>query len=141
MCLYGNYKEVKVNITSKVNNTVLIDACIADEIQHLNLIGVQTLGCCCSHGEAGKIEECENSFGVWKETTLPANVLFKKESLYLMDLLEYISYPYYGADGTDNDIYVAILKTGCSTKEKCKEWHDNMGIPFEKNQGVLNEEE
>lgn len=40
-----------------------VDACIADEIQDLNVKGVVTLNCCCDHGKAGQIVEYENSQG------------------------------------------------------------------------------
>lgn len=138
MCLYGNYQEVKVNITSKQNNIVLIDACIADEIIMLNSIGIQTLGCCCSHGEAGQVLEYEDTVGEkWREFQLPAHVLLKKESYQEMKELDYVVYPYYYADGESHDVYIAILKSGCNTLEECKLWHKKKGLSFEKNIGVL----
>lgn len=137
MCLYGNYREVKVNLTSKKDNIVLIDACIADEIQILNEQGIQTLGCCCSHGEAGWIVEHENTLGKWEEANIPAHTLIRKESVQDMKDMGYIVYPFYYTEGTDYDVFVALLKSGCTTKEECKEWHESQGLPYEKNLGVL----
>lgn len=137
MCLYGNYREIKVNCTSKTDNIVLIDACIASEIQDLNRIGVQTLGCCCSHGEAGRIVEYENINGKWKETTPPAHVLLKKESAKLIAFLGYVVYPFYYVDGEHYDVCIAILKTGCNTEEECRRWHSDHSLPYKKNLGVI----
>lgn len=45
-----------VNVIHDMNppreNSVLVDSCIAYEIQQLNDMGVKTLGCCCGHGNA-----------------------------------------------------------------------------------------
>ncbi|NRG48461.1 hypothetical protein HRF87_27650 [Bacillus sp. CRN 9] len=74
MCLHGLYKEVRVINPYQNKKIVVIDACIADEIQELNTLGVITLACCCGHGKAGKISEWKNEFGSWKAHELPPHV-------------------------------------------------------------------
>jgi len=138
MCLYGNYQKIKVNLTSKKDREILVDACIADEIKELNMMEIMTVGCCCSHGEAGEIEKYSNGFGEWKERKMPAHVLFKEESLSTMTTLQYVCHPYYEADGTYLGLYIGYLKTGCNTIDECKQWHELYGIPYKKNGGVLN---
>lgn len=53
MCKHGTLKEVRLNRPREVSGryVVPVDACIADEIQMLNDIGIITYGCCCGHGE------------------------------------------------------------------------------------------
>lgn len=121
MCLYGNYIMVKVNSTNKSSREVAIDACIAREIQYLNEQGVLTIGCCCSHGD----EEYN------------PHVLYKEESVSIMQRLGYVSEQYHYKGIGFTGIYLAILKTGCHSKLECKVWHESNKIPYEKNLGVL----
>lgn len=70
MCEYGNLKRVHVIYDGYPprDNDVLVDVCIADEIEYLNKKGVKTLGCCCGHGEG--YPQClihESSIGLCKE--------------------------------------------------------------------------
>ncbi len=52
MCKHGTLTTVKLNRPRKSGRKeVPVDACIADEIQMLNNIGVITYGCCCGHGQ------------------------------------------------------------------------------------------
>lgn len=138
MCLHGNYKIVKVLSTSKKNNEVLIDACIADEIKALNSKGIVTLGCCCGHGNSGKAVEHENGFGKWKEIELPPHALVDVSSKNLCEDLCYRVYPYYYANGELLDTRIIYLKSGCLDFEECKIWHDVNGIEFVENLGVIN---
>jgi len=121
MCLYGNYLLVEVNYTQKENRHVAIDACIAKEIYELNKKGVQTVGCCCSHGD--------------KEYN--SHVLFLENSVSLMEELGYRVEKYCYKDGKTYDIYIANLKTGCNTEEDVIKWHINNNVPYRKNQGIL----
>jgi len=57
MCLHGIYKKVNIINQEQNKERMVIDACIANEIKHLNEQGVITLACCCGHGKAGQITE------------------------------------------------------------------------------------
>lgn len=122
MCLYGTLKYVDVINPNQSKNRIVVDACIAEEIQQLNNQGVITLGCCCGHGLAGQISEWENSFGKWKGHHEPPNTLLEKDSVDLARKLGYTPYPYYYADGKNNNVWQMNLKTGCITMQDCKEW-------------------
>jgi hypothetical protein len=122
VCNHGTYKTVKV-INKQNSQEVLIDACIAEEIQQLNDQGILTLGCCCGHGKAGQIVEWENAFGKWKGHEYPAHTLIHEGSLSRAKELGYIPYPYYYADGEQNEVWQMQLKTGCITEQDCIQWH------------------
>lgn len=130
MCLYGVYKNVNI-INKQAKSVVKVDACIADEIQELNNLGVVTIGCCCGHGTAGEIVEYENGYGKWKEYKSPPHALIRKESIEDVKSLGYRPFPYYYADGENHSVYKMFLKTGCITNQDCKEWHDEVNLPFE----------
>ncbi|MCT6926152.1 hypothetical protein [Metasolibacillus sp.] len=136
MCLYGTYKWVDVLYPRE--KRVVVDACIADEIQMLNEKGVQTIGSCCSHGRAGQITEYKNGFGFWKEREYPPHVLIMKESIDLAMQLGYRPYPYLYADGTDDGVLIMPLKSGCLTEVDCKEWHELNKVPYKKYFGKIN---
>ncbi|MFC7064001.1 hypothetical protein [Halobacillus seohaensis] len=136
MCLYGNYKRVKV-ISQQSNTEVTVDACIADEIQSLNDRGVVTLGCCCGHGKAGSIVEYENGYGNWKAHTDPPMALLEHQSVDLARELEYTPFPYFYSDGANTGVWQMQLKTGSVTSEQCEEWHRMNNIPFKENQGLI----
>jgi hypothetical protein len=123
MCKHGTYCDVDV-INKQNKQTVKVDACIAPEIQMLNNLGIITLGCCCSHGEAGKIVEWENGFGKWKSHTSPAHTLIDKKSVVKARILGYRPFPYYYADGEQNGVWQMYLKTGCITEKDVEKWHN-----------------
>jgi len=54
MCHWGTDAPVVLNRPREVSGrtTIMVDACIAPEVQILNDTGVWTLGCCCGHGQA-----------------------------------------------------------------------------------------
>lgn len=135
MCLYGTYKLVNVINRDQNKKRILVDACIADEIQDLNNNGIITLGCCCGHGAAGKIIEYENEFGKWRKHGEPPSVLISETSVELSKTLGYRPYPYL----YDNDEYKGVwqmhLKSGCLTEDDCREWHYIHTIPYEKTWG------
>lgn len=83
ICLHGTYKKVTVINIEQNKKEVVVDACIADEIQELNDKGVITLGSCCGHGKAGQIAEWENGFGKWKSRYEPPHVLIDENSVEL----------------------------------------------------------
>jgi hypothetical protein len=139
MCLYGVYKEVDVINPHQNNKKIVVDACIADEIQALNVIGIVTFGCCCGHGQAGKIAEWENAYGKWKGYYDPPNVLIHEDSVWLAQWLGYRPFPYIYADGESNKVWKMFLKTGCMTEEDCRAWHKERGLPFEPHLGVIKE--
>lgn len=115
MCKHGTYKTVDI-INKQNKKQVVVDACIADEIQELNNNGIITLGCCCGHGEAGKIVEYENAFGKWKEHGQPPMTLVSEDSVELAKELGYRPFPYYYADGDNNGVWQMYLKTGDVTE-------------------------
>jgi hypothetical protein len=137
MCLYGVYKQVNIINPNQNKNVVVVDACIADEIQRLNDLGVITLSCCCSHGLAGQITEWENGSGKWKGHYEPPHTLIDRESVELVKKQGYSPYPYYYADGEHHNVWQLVLKTGCLTKEDCIAWHQENGLPLEKNIGII----
>lgn len=137
MCLHGVYKWVNIINPEQVNEKVKVDACIAEEIQALNNKGVITLGSCCGHGLAGQIIEWENGYGKWKGHLDPPHALIKEESIQLAEDLGYKPYPYYYADGKNNGVWQLNLKSGCVTKNDCKEWHSQNTIPYMNNIGVI----
>lgn len=125
MCLHGTYKFVSIINPIQNKKEVVVDACIADEIQELNNKGIVTLSCCCGHGTAGQITEWENGFGKWKGHYEPPHALIDIRSVELSKKLGYSPYPYYYADGGHNDVWQMHLKSGCITEEECNEWHKN----------------
>jgi hypothetical protein len=56
MCVHGTVKMVKLNRPREYSGRIYVpvDACIADEVQFLNDVGIHTLGSCCGHGEPDK---------------------------------------------------------------------------------------
>lgn len=54
MCQWGTDSEVRLARPREHSgrSVVLIDSCIAEEVQRLNDAGVITLGSCCGHGAA-----------------------------------------------------------------------------------------
>ena len=129
MCYKGTYKIVKVINKEQSTQEVLVDACIADEIQWLNDIGVITLGSCCSHGWAGKLYEWDappetGKNIVWRTHLSPPTVLLKEESVELARKHGYLPYPYYYADGNSYGVWQMQLKTGCLTEEDCKRFYE-----------------
>lgn len=125
MCKHGTHKEVTVINTNQNRQNVVIDACIAGEIEELNQLGVITLGCCCGHGLAGQIIEWENGFGKWKSHESPPHTLIDEKSVAQAKYLGYSPYPYYYADGENNGVWQMQLKTGCLTLSEVEEWHRN----------------
>jgi hypothetical protein len=126
MCKHGTHKNVTVVNPNQNKKTILVDACIADEIQCLNDQGVITLGCCCGHGLAGQVTEWENGFGKWKGHHEPPHALIDKESIKLVKELGYTPYPYFYADGNSYDVWQMHLKTGCVTESDITHYEDNM---------------
>ena len=137
MCLYGVYKWVNIINPNQNKNVVTVDACIADEVQMLNNEGIKTLGSCCGHGKAGRIVEHTNGFGDWKSHEHPPHVLIDNKSSELALELGYKPYPFYYADGTDNDVLIMPLKSGCLTTDDCKEWHQLNNVEFKRDLGVI----
>lgn len=137
MCLYDVLKYVDIINPNQNKSRVVVDACIAEEIQQLNNIGIVTLGCCCGHGEAGKITIHENGLGKWKEHSSPPHCLINSKSVDLAKDQGYRPFPYYYSDGEHFDTWQIYLKTGCITEDDCKEWHMLNELPFEKRLGVI----
>lgn len=135
MCLYGNYKWV--NVIHPREKKVAVDACIADEIQRLNVDGIKTVGSCCGHGKAGHITEYKNGFGEWKEREYPPHVLIVIESAELARQLGYKPYPYFYSDGTNNGVLIMPLKTGCLTEVDCKDWHRINKVEYTRDLGII----
>jgi hypothetical protein len=123
MCNYGTLKNITVINQKQNSQDIVVDACIADEVQHLNDQGIVTLGCCCGHGKSGQIVEWENDYGKWKGHEYPPHTLIAEESVVLAKSLGYTPFPYYYADGEYNDVWQMHLKTGCITEEDCIDWH------------------
>lgn len=138
MCLYGTLKYVSI-INKQNKSRVVVDACIAEEIQQLNNLGVVTLGCCCKHGLAGQIAEHENAYGLWKERRSPPECLIHEGSIGLAKELGYTPIPYIYADGLQNEVWEIYLKSGCITEDECKKWHIDNDVPFVMHYGVIGE--
>lgn len=136
MCMHGVYKIVNV-INDQQNKLVKVDACIADEIQKLNDLGVVTLGCCCGHGKAGEIVEWENGFGRWKGYRTPPNALIREESVVVVREMGYNPFPYFYPDGYHENMWQMQLKTGCITIDEVKRWHEARKIPLKKGIGIV----
>lgn len=53
MCTWGTDKEIILNRSREFTGRVVIavDACIAEDVQRINDLGIWTLGCCCGHGK------------------------------------------------------------------------------------------
>jgi hypothetical protein len=45
MCKHGTDKQITIR------QTITVDACLADLVVALNDVGVQTVNCCCGHGD------------------------------------------------------------------------------------------
>ncbi|WP_041225790.1 MULTISPECIES: hypothetical protein [unclassified Dehalobacter] len=129
MCDSNTCKQVEVINPKQSKKIVMVDACIADEIQELNDKGVLTLGCCCGHGKAGQIQIYQNESGSWKEIISPPIALIDEQSIYLAKKLEYIPFPFYYANGQKCNIWQMHLKSGCITEKDCREWHLVHAIP------------
>lgn len=138
MCLHGAYKYVDIINSNQNKKRVVVDACIADEIQTLNNQGVITIGCCCGHGLAGQIIEWKNGYGNWKGHCDPPNTLIDKNSVEKAKGLGYTPYPYYYADGEQQNVWQMHLKTGCVEMNDCETWHKNRGLRFEERIGIVN---
>jgi len=54
MCAYDDLLPVTLNRPRPVSGLtqIMVDRCIAEEVQRLNDAGVWTLSCCCGHGYA-----------------------------------------------------------------------------------------
>jgi hypothetical protein len=128
MCKHGILAEVNVINKQQSRSRVLVDACIADEIQSLNMSGIVTLGCCCGHGKAGEISEYFNGYGKWKERYDPPSTLIHEHSVSGAKALGYKPFPYYYADGDSNGVWQMYLKTGCVTHEDVEAWHAKEGF-------------
>ncbi|WP_110930946.1 hypothetical protein [Paenibacillus bouchesdurhonensis] len=124
MCTHGTTRLVKLKKRRSVSGSlsVPVDDCIADEIQSLNDNGVITLGCCCGHGQAGKIIEWTNEVGKWKGYESPPHALVDQKSIEKCKELGYRPFPYYYADGSQNGVWQIQLKTGCLTPEDVVMW-------------------
>ncbi|MDK8188986.1 hypothetical protein QP794_02655 [Paenibacillus sp. UMB7766-LJ446] len=101
---------------------VPVDACIAVEVQHLNMSGIVTLSCCCGHGRAGQIAEWENGFGRWKGYVDPPHVLITEGSKKRAEAIGYRPFPYIYADGEQHGVWKMYLQTGCLTELDCADW-------------------
>ncbi|MFS0657481.1 hypothetical protein AB1L07_02485 [Niallia alba] len=137
MCLYGTLKNVKIINPKQTRSIVPVDACISEEIQKLNNMGVITLNSCCGHGKAGEIIEWENAFGKWKGYQEPPQALVSGESVGLVTNLGYKPIPYYYADGKFDNVWLVNLKTGCITMDECVKWHDENGLEFIRDLGIV----
>lgn len=124
MCSHGTYKKVNIINNNQNKNSVVVDACIADEIQQLNNNGVITISSCCGHGLAGKISEWENEFGSWRGRHDPPHVLIDERSAGMARSLGYRPFPYIFADGNSNGTWKMYLMTGCVTIEDCDVWKE-----------------
>ncbi|WP_137743336.1 hypothetical protein [Robertmurraya siralis] len=124
MCKHGTYKEVSVINPNQNKKVVVVDACIAEEIQLLNNLDIITLGCCCGHGKAGEITEYVNAFGKWKEHHSPPHALIDSTSVETAKIYGYRPFPYYYADGEHNGVWQMFLKTGCITEIDVEVWHE-----------------
>lgn len=52
---------IKYNSSDEYKERVSVDACLAEEVEHLWEQGIRTTGCCCGHGvELGFIEVVED---------------------------------------------------------------------------------
>lgn len=118
MCKHGTYKPVTVINPNQVQKVVPVDACIAEEIQELNELGIITLGSCCGHGKAGQITEYTNGFGIWKTYEQPPHALIIEDSVELAKENGYRPFRYYYADGETHRVWQIYLKTGCLTEEE-----------------------
>ena len=49
--LYPPKNFIKYNCFEGYRDSVIVDACLADEIEDLWSKGIKTTGCCCGHGE------------------------------------------------------------------------------------------
>ena len=59
---------IKCNCSDNYKESVRVDACLADEIQHLWKNGIKTCGCCCGHGrELGFIEVTDECIPMMEE--------------------------------------------------------------------------
>lgn len=141
MCLHGAYKMVKIINENQGKSEVVIDACIADEIQELNNLGIITVGCCCGHGMSGHITDWENGFGKWKGIQAPPNTLIDEVSVELAKSLGYRPYPYYYSDGSQNGVWQMNLISGCITIDECAQWHEVNNVPYIEGVGVIGEKE
>ncbi len=124
MCYHGTLTYVnlyKPNENSK-KKRVPVDSCISEEIQFLNNNQINTLGCCCGHGQAGTIIEYENGFGKWKVYGNVPQVLIHEDSVELAKKIGYRPFLYYYADGSTDQTWQMFLKTGCMTIEECEDW-------------------
>lgn len=139
MCLYGTLKYVDIINSRQNEKRVVVDACIADEIQYLNKMGIITLGCCCNHGISGQITEWENNLGKWKQRSEPPNALIDEKSISFAKGLGYRPIPYMYADEESDGVWKIYLKTGCITMAECREWHEQNNLSFEKDLGVVGE--
>jgi hypothetical protein len=54
MCKWGTDKIVKLCKPKEVSGRteIAVDACLADLIQALNNVGIETVTCCCGHGKS-----------------------------------------------------------------------------------------
>lgn len=124
MCLQGTLIAVKLD----KRREFMVDACIAEEICFLNVEGVETVGSCCGHGQAGKVIHHENGYGEWKEYGQPPIALIKNQGKARAIQLGYRPYPFYYADGVQSALLQVPLKTGCLTLDECVSFNRCLAI-------------
>lgn len=93
MCKHGEYKRVKV-IQQRLNQEVLVDSCIAGEIEMLNQAGVVTVGSCCGHGHPDEFP----------------HALIDQQSVKLVQELNYQPEPYFHGTNDFRGLYKIRLK-------------------------------
>lgn len=95
MCQHGTERNVKLNHPRESGRRIVpVDACIADEVQMLNDMGVITVGSCCGHGKG------------------QPHVLINEYSATLVQKLGYMSIPYFHGPNDYRGIHEVILKQG-----------------------------
>ena len=81
MCEWNTLKPIYINRGETIRE-IMVDSCIADYVQQMNDLGIETIGCCCGHFRS------------------PSTVLVDKGSEELMLQYQY-SFSRYGyPDGT-----------------------------------------
>jgi len=121
LCLHGTTVEVTVINREQFKQNVKVDACIAEEIQWLNSVGIKTLGCCCGHGKAGELFGDGSMKGSYDP---PHALIAEGRSVQKSRELGYRPFPYYySADEGSSGVWQMYLKTGCVTHRDVIAWH------------------
>lgn len=96
VCKHGTTKSVKLNTPRPVSGSqfVYVDACIADEVQKMNDLGIITIGSCCGHDE-------EDAF---------PHVLIDEKSAVDAYRFGYVAVPYYHGNNDYRGVYIVELK-------------------------------